>query len=441
MKDADKPVLEPRWAELSSKKDEAGYEAALHCNRCGFCTSFCPTYLATGDEGRSPRGRNQTFRALLEGRLKDPVQGGDLFDTCLLCGICTSVCFAEVPTAKLMSAAREKVMQRAGEPWLMRGLLRSLLPRPRLFEFFLQVLFWGKRLGVSRALNRLGVLGLLDRRLAAAEELTDSVPRRFLRDLLPNAPPDVDVVQFVACGPSYAMPAVGEATHRLVRAAGKSVGRVDNVCCGLPALSLGDSAAARVLAEKNIAELEKYPRAVVLADDSSCAATLKEYPSLFEEGEWRRRAEAVSRRTKDLSEWLAENRPTGTPLPPTVVTYHDPCKARYGQKIVDAPRALLAATPGVDYRELPEADQCCGGGGTYSFLQPEISRQVLSRKIRNIESTGAAVVLTSAVSCLLQIRAGLKWTGSRVRAFHLSEFLSPPPASDETGFFGPKTGL
>ena len=431
MTDRPAPDLVTTKAVLPSGEDRRSYDDTLHCNRCGFCTSFCPTYLATGDEALSPRARNQSFRALLENRL-DPADAKRSFDTCLLCGICTSVCFAQVPTAKLMSAAREKNREFLGAPLLARWVVRGLLPRPRLFETVLRWAYAPKRWGWSGLLARWGVLKALSPRLAAAEALVEEVPARFLREELSPAPAGADVVQFIACGPNVVLPDVGRATGRLLAAAGARAGAAPNVCCGLPGLSLGDREGARALARKNIEILERYPRAIVLVDDSSCAATIKEYPGLFpNDAPWRERAEALRSRTRDLLEWLSR---AGALSPETKgpVTYHDACKARQGQGLVQEPRRILTGA-GVDLRELPEADQCCGGGGTYSFTQPAISQSVGARKIDRILSTGAAVVLTSSVSCLLQLRAGLRRAGSRVRALHIASFFSPdrpvPPGS------------
>ncbi|MBI4396395.1 MAG: (Fe-S)-binding protein [Elusimicrobia bacterium] len=430
------PDIQTHPAVLTKSIDKAHYEDTLHCNRCGFCTSSCPTYIATGDEGLSPRGRNQAFRAVLEGRLKDPAEAERFFSTCLMCGICTSVCFSEVPTAELMSAARGTVMGKQGEPWFLKISLRFFLPRPGLLEPMLKILFIGKRIGLSGVLNRIGFLRLISSQLSAADEMVDSVPVRFLRDRVRPYPPaarDADVIHFLACGPNYLKPEVGEATARILKRAGVRFGYVKNVCCGLPGTTYGDLPAARALAQKNIELLEDHPNAVILLDDSSCAASVKDYPALFRDQElpsgddWRRRAEAVSRRTRDLSEWLVEK---GIQFPhlteTTSVTYHDPCKARYAQKIVHPPRALLSSLPAVSFRELPEAEQCCGAGGTYCFAQPEISRAVLDRKAGNVISTKTDGVLTSSVSCLLQLQFGLRRLGSAMRALHLSEFLSPP---------------
>jgi glycolate oxidase iron-sulfur subunit len=108
------PDLHPRQPDSLSPQDQALYADTLHCNRCGFCTSSCPTYIETGNEAFSPRGRNQAFRALLEGRLENPADAKAVFSSCHQCGICTSVCFSQVPTASLMAAAKEKILELEG---------------------------------------------------------------------------------------------------------------------------------------------------------------------------------------------------------------------------------------------------------------------------------------------------------------------------------------
>lgn len=419
------PELTSRPAAPGSKAESRAYDDVMHCNRCGFCTSFCPTYLATGDEGLSPRGRNQTWRALLEGRL-NPADGKRSFDSCLLCGICTSVCFAQVPTARLMSQAREKVRESQGAGRALRFFLRVILPRPGIFEAFLKILYIGQRSGVSRFLNRVGILGLVSPPLAAAEPWVDRGPKTFLRDLLPPAEKNAEVVHFLSCGPNCVNPEIGLATAHILKVQGVRAGAAETVCCGLPGQSLGDLEAARLLARKNIEVLESYPHAVILVDDSSCAATIKDWPRFFEEDPpWQARAIAVSKRAMDLLEWLDKNPPKAKPRNAIeTVTYHDACKARYGQGLVHEPRRLLASLPGVTYRELNDADQCCGGGGTYQFVQPEISQAVGRRKSEAVIDAGAEYVLTSSVSCLLQLRASLKRAKSKIRPLHIAEFVS-----------------
>ncbi len=157
-------------------------EVAAACNRCGYCTSFCPTYLATGSEAQSPRGRVQTFRSLIEGKLKDPSQALDIVDTCLLCGECTSVCFSEVPTAELMGQARNYIHQTEGVPKVLQWILKGVLPRPKILALCLKGAFLGKKLGIAAALNKVGLLKKINPILASAEELVSDVPLRFLLD-------------------------------------------------------------------------------------------------------------------------------------------------------------------------------------------------------------------------------------------------------------------
>src|SRR5687768_16356434 len=105
-------------------------DGVVACNRCGFCTDYCPTYKATGNEAFSPRGRNQMVRALIEGKVADPAQASESIETCLLCGECTSVCFSEVPTAKLMVAARHFINRSKGIARPLKFFLKRILPYP-----------------------------------------------------------------------------------------------------------------------------------------------------------------------------------------------------------------------------------------------------------------------------------------------------------------------
>jgi len=157
-------------------------EAAAACNRCGFCTSYCPTYKATGNEAYSPRGRVQIFRALIDGNLADPLAAGDIIDTCLLCGECTSVCFSEVPTADLMVHARHFLNEIRGVPKGLQFILTKLLPNPKLFSMVLKIAFLGKRLGISKLLQKTGLLKKISPELSNADLLMTQVPSKFLAD-------------------------------------------------------------------------------------------------------------------------------------------------------------------------------------------------------------------------------------------------------------------
>lgn len=431
-------------------------ETVAACNRCGFCTSYCPTYNATGKEIHSPRGRNQAVRAIIEGKLTDPESVREAVDSCLLCGECTSVCFSEVPTADLMLQARAFLRSASGLPWLVRLLLTQLLPYPNRLARILKLSFWSKNLRLSTAARKLG-LGRVAPVLAAADELVERLPWRFLLDhpatrafqerhVLKDKHRQVleaqkkggasvaaiadrpKVALLTVCGSQYLRPAIGLATIALLNRLKVDFMIPEIACCGLPAASLGAAPESRRMAEANIAKIERGHFESVLIDDSSCAAHFREYPrTLSADGAWTRRAHDVSLKFRDLTQFfvqkglkdhLARTRWTGGP-----VAYHDPCKAQYAQNITQPPRDLLNAIPGLQLTPVADADQCCGGGGSYSFTHPDMSRAVLEAKVANIISSGCRIVVTSSASCLIQLAFGLRRKGSSVEVLHLTEFL------------------
>ena len=247
---------------------------------------------------------------------------------------------------------------------------------------------------------------------------------------------------FVGCGVDILCPEAGEATVGLLRAMGASVTVLDNCCCGLPAETYGDRQAAQRLAAKNLELLATEPLDLIATDCSSCAAFLKRYPRLFAPDDSRHQAaEAVASRVRDWmelavgvespeSEAQSHEVPVSASEPGIarsrclVVTYHDPCHASRGQGIAAQPRRVLQSLAGVEYRELPEADWCCGGAGSYALSHYDLSRRVLDRKIDNVEKTGANVLATSCPACIVHLSYGVRLRGLAVQVCHLSELMS-----------------
>jgi glycolate oxidase iron-sulfur subunit len=414
--------------QLGKLKTDLGerstYDAASQCSRCGYCEQACPTYVATGAESKSPRGRNQLVRLMLEGKLNDPASAREALSTCLLCGACATTCYAHVPTADIVLEGRRRL---APAPRAVRWLCGLLLEHPRRLELILKAANFLKRLGLSRLVSRSGLLGVLGLdALAEADLHVAEAPARFLGELLrAKAPPEkAESLYFAACGPNYLFPTAGEAT---ARACGARF--LDNACCGLLAYNYGELEDARALARRNIENLEAQAEpAPVVADCSSCAAFLKGYPQLFlDDASWKARAEAFSARVKDAVEVLPA--PAAASWTGGTVTYHDSCRARHGQGLSREPRELMRGLFGDAYVELPEADVCCGGAGAYSFTEPELSEEVLKRKIGAIAGIQARLVATSSTSCLIQLARGLAKYYPECRVAHISELVLAKPES------------
>ena len=109
---------------------------------------------------------------------------------------------------------------------------------------------------------------------------------------------------------------------------------------------------------------------------------------------------------------------------PVVVTYHDPCHAARGQKITNEPREILKKIKGVEYRELPEADWCCGGAGSYALSHYDLSQRVLDRKMENLKKTDADLLVTSCPACMIQLSYGIRRHGLKTKVCHISQVVA-----------------
>lgn len=232
---------------------------------------------------------------------------------------------------------------------------------------------------------------------------------------------------FVTCLVDLFRPSVGFAAVRLLERAGCSV-EVPRAqtCCGQPAYNSGDRRDAQALARQTIAALEGYD--FVVAPSGSCAAMIRDHypPLLADDPRWSTRATAVADRTYELISFLTDVRKLDA-LDATyeeTVTYHDSCSGLRELGVHDQPRALLAKVKGLSLRELPDADVCCGFGGTFCVKYPDISNVMVSEKAACIEKTGASTLLAGDMGCLMNMAGKLKRNGTSVRARHIAEVLA-----------------
>jgi len=406
------------------------YDEIVRCNRCGFCQVACPIMRATGHETGVARGRIALLRALIEGRVEWSAEIEEPLFTCLLCGACTTNCFPALPTADLITEARSEYLDRVGRNPLHRLLFDHLLPFPDRLRAAARAAAFGKKSGLSKAAKALGLLRFLGRDFPRAEEIIDQFPPSALRErlkagqVLEGKGSELRVGYFAGCGMDIMCPDAAEASLGALRALARTVTVLDNCCCGLPAEGYGDRRAAQRLARKNLEILLASDFDLVVTGCSSWAAFLKKYPKLlFPPGHPHHAAAAkLASRIRDLVEILVPaqlcRKPQGESM---VVTYHDPCHASRGQGLTQKPRAILRSLPGVDYRELPEADWCCGGAGSYALYHYDLSRQVLDRKIDNVEKTGADVLATSCPACIVHLSYGVRLRKLPVRVCHISD--------------------
>jgi glycolate oxidase iron-sulfur subunit len=416
----------------------AGYAALDPCVHCGFCLPACPTYLVTGDEGHSPRGRIVLMCALERGEMdaNDPGLFEHL-DACLGCRGCEPACPSGVGYGRGLEAAREQLFRARGLSPAARLVLRVFRHR-----FLWQSLFTMARLlratGLPRLLagrNRLRFgMGMLAATAEPRErgEKAEAVPFRYTPPPSPPSPPSPTVALFRGCVMSALFNHVHNATRRTLEANGYRVVEIaGQVCCGALHEHAGDREGARGLALANVQALGEGADLVVV-NSAGCGALLKDYGHLLG-------TEAAARlgaKVRDVSELLAERGPrSGAPLE-LEVAYDAPCHLQHAQKVHDAPLALLQAVPGLRLRLLPGSDRCCGSAGIYSVLRPEMARAVLDQKIDGLRAATPPpdFVVTGNPGCLMQIGAGLRAARLPIDVAHPVELLDH--SYREAGFYG-----
>jgi glycolate oxidase iron-sulfur subunit len=402
------------------------YDKSLACIHCGLCLSSCPTYLETGNENDSPRGRVYLMRAVQDGRL--PVEGAAVthLDRCLGCRACEAVCPSGVQYGNLLEHTRDHI-----EKHHKRGLFQTFLRRVAIEKVFPFPSRMKVALAPAKAAKRLGLENILPK---FAREALSLIPERATSLDLPEVSPTTTKkrgrVGFISgCVMSVMFGETNSASVQLLTAGGFDViTPKDQGCCGALYAHSGQLERARESARKNIEAFEKEDLDAIIINAAGCGSTLKEYDQLLhDDPEWRDRAKAFSAKTKDLTEFLVSSGFVSTLRASTgalKVTYHDACHLAHAQRVTKQPRDLVKAVAGKNYIELPEADVCCGSAGTYNLTQPELAERLQNRKIENILKTGADIVVTSNPGCLLQIQAGLKKAGSKIRALHVADFLT-----------------
>jgi glycolate oxidase iron-sulfur subunit len=278
-----------------------------------------------------------------------------------------------------------------------------------------------------RALGFLRLLG----RLGELEQLAPSAEPPFFfsqagRTFLPQGARRYRVAFLSGCIANIAFARLNEATVRVLQKNGcEVVVPKEQGCCGALHLHSGLPEEARKLARRNIDALRDGGFDAVITNAAGCGSTLKEYGDLLEgDPRYAGPAREFSKGMRDITEFLAGIE-LNTRMGPVnaIVTYQDSCHLAHGQRVRTAPRKLLAAVPGLIFREMPGADLCCGSAGIYNVVQSQMSAQILARKMESVHTTGAGIIATANPGCMLQLHAGVRAHGSAERVMHVVEIL------------------
>ncbi len=436
------PIFTPISGPHFTAPELPTYDALMDCIRCGRCLPACPTYQQTSLETFSPRGRLSLMRAVEDGKLDlaDAGLEAHLYH-CLDCRACNTVCPVSIPIGELIVEGRAAVEAKHRRPWIIRFALTHVLVSPVRIQKFTWPLRWGQQLKFDKLASAL--LGWIPA-LKDLFQMAPALPRPLWNDLnkanLPKSSKTSEasrvhyrVGYFLGCVMNVAFADASRATVKLLNEFNcEVVTPKDQACCGAPQDDQGMKDVMRRMAQKNIAAFEKLGDLdAIVADCAACSGFLKEYRHVFHaDPAWAQRADRFASKVRDITEWLDQIMPADLPLPDKErggvrVTYHEPCHLANVQGVRRQPRALLARlkVSGVEVRELNDPTRCCGSAGLYNLTHPALSKDLLDRKMADVQATGAEAVVSANPGCLLQLEWGAKRTRSPVQVKHVTQVL------------------
>ena len=411
----------------------------VSCMRCGLCQAVCPLFAETGREADVARGKLALLPGLAQEILQNPQGVQDHLNRCLLCGSCAANCPSGVQVLDIFIKARAILAGYLGLSPVKKVIFRGLLSQP---DWFNRILAWGAKfqgifvkpvddlLGSSCARFRSPLLA--DRHFTPLAPLPwhVKVPRRDT----PPGSANLKVAFFVGCLIDKLYPQVADAVLQVLDHHGVGVYLpAGQGCCGIPALSGGDTQTFKQLVRHNLKLLDDpaAPCDYLVTACATCSSTIKQlWPLMMADSPpaEQERVAALAAKTLDISQFLVD-KVGGTPaagpedgrIP---LTYHDPCHLKKSLGVAAQPRALLKANPAYILQEMTESDWCCGCGGSFNLQHYETSAAIGARKRDNIAASHCRVVATGCPACMLQITDMLSQAGLRVQVKHAVEIYA-----------------
>ena len=410
-------------------------ELLSDCVHCGFCLPACPTYVLWGEEMDSPRGRIYMMAKAAQGEAPLNQNFRTHMDNCLGCMACMTACPSGVQYDKLIEDTRAQVernIPRDTTDSLFRKLIFAIFPYPTRLRLMALPLLVYQRSGLQSLIRASGILNLLPQRLAAMEALLPHVPTHFTWTM----PPKVNAAtakkrgrigMLTGCVQQVFFSHVNAATARVLSAEGFDVIiPPSQPCCGALMIHSGLEDQAAAMARNLIALFEAANVDTIVINAAGCGSTMKEYGHLLrDDPQWAARAQAFSKKSKDITEILG-SAPSIAPRHPLPIriAYHDACHLRHAQGIHQQPRKLLSEIPQLEVAEIAESSLCCGSAGVYNLLQPQPAQQLGDRKVGHLLDTHSQAVVSANPGCLLQLMSGLRRREKRtLPAFHMVELL------------------
>ncbi len=403
------------------------------CMRCGMCQAVCPVFAETGREVDVARGKLALLEGLIREMFKDPRGVNRYLMRCLLCGSCASNCPSGVSALDIFLKARAILVAYMGLRPAGKVLFRGMLAHPRFFDRLVRSAARFQDFFVRPANDFLGTscarfsFPFSDRHIKAFAPVSfrsgvgrvDTIGASTLK-----------VLFFVGCMVDKIYPNIGHAVLSALKHNGAGVlVPGEQGCCGMPALSSGDLPTFLKLVRYH---LDKFPTGdfdYVVSACATCAYTIKKLWPMFAgdlSGAERSQMNQLAGKAMDISQFLVDITGIVTAASScrgekALISYHDPCHLKKSLGIAAQPRKLLVANPGYVFKEMREADRCCGCGGSFNLNYYGISASIGRRKRDSILESGCTTVATTCPACMLQITDMLSQVAEPVKVKHAVE--------------------
>jgi len=421
-------------------KERLSEDELLNCMRCGFCLPTCPTYIQSGyKESHSPRGRIALMKAVVDGLIEPDEDVENTLNVCLGCRACEPVCPSGVNYGHLLEEARNIINQNKKFSVPVRAVRKvvfeGLFPHQNRMRTLTGLIGFYQRSGLQTLTHKTGIMKLFPETLATMDLVLPKVPKmKAMKDRPEFLPAEStkkkQVAFFTGCLMDTMFLETNNATMKLLQLAGCDIViPKTQSCCGALHGHAGEKSGAKELAKLNIKAFEDLNIDYIITNAGGCGAYLVDYDYLLKDDpQWAERAKQFVSKIKDITAILVEldfHKRNDLRLTPQIITYQDSCHLRNVMRTSSEPRILLEAIQGATYREMKDADRCCGSAGIYNIVHSELSMEFLDYKMDRVHETEAATIVTANPGCLLQMKLGIEREGlsHKMRGIHIVDLL------------------
>lgn len=406
------------------------FSQAMRCVRCGACANVCPVYRMVGGHtyGHIYIGAiGLIITYFFHGREK----ARNLVQNCINCEACKAICAAGIDLPRLIKEVHAMIQDEEGHP-LKSLMLAKVLRSRKLFHTLLRSAQVAQKpvTGGTPYLRHLPMVFAKEHNFKALPAIAAKPFRDRWKTLKPAvSSPRYRVALFSGCVQDFVYPEQLEALVKVI--AGHEVALdfpMDQSCCGLPVQMMGEKDAARDVALQNMTAVDASKYDYIITSCASCASHLKHnYPKLLgNEPGMAVRVQQFADKVIPFSSFINDVLKVDSDefrQPKTKATYHAPCHLCRGMGVRNAPHAMIQKG-GYEFVPAAEEETCCGFGGTYSSKFPNISKEILNKKLDDFNKTGAEILVTECPGCVMQLRGGAQKRGDTITVKHIAEALA-----------------